>query len=343
MGKHRSRSPSPSSASDSSSERKHKHKKHKHKHKKDKSKKHKHSSADKERLEAAKAYLEQVLKQGGSDATAAAAAAAVMSAQQKVSAASADRGGDDSKRRQQRAPKPKPPNVGDIKEEDYFSRAPEFTSWLLEDRGTYFNSLSGDESRALFKDFVEDWNGGHLALKYYQGLVQAPTKRTTHQWGFGRKTGGAGGGAKGGVASLLEDQQQQRQEARQSAREVQVVERRKWRSDQKELLDELLPKASGREAQVEKRMARREAARAREDSPEMMRVTGGGDVMGGDDSFAAAKAREATYNARRNQRDAARREQLTQKLSAAQAGEDAKMAQFRALLAHGPISIPKRQ
>lgn len=49
--------------------------------------------------------------------------------------------------------------------------------------------------------------------------------------------------------------------------------------------------AAGREAVVEKRIARREAARAREDSPEMLRVTGGGDVMGGDDSFAAAKAR----------------------------------------------------
>jgi hypothetical protein len=53
--------------------------------------------------------------------------------------------------------------------------------------------------------------------------------------------------------------------------------------------------------------------------------------------------REASYNARRNQRDLAKREQLTQKLSAAQEAEAAKMAQFRALLAHGPISIPKRQ
>ena len=40
-------------------------------------------------------------------------------------------------------------------------------------------------------------------------------------------------------------------------------------------------------------MARREAARAREDSPEMLRVVGGGDIMGGDDSFQAAKARYA--------------------------------------------------
>lgn len=40
-------------------------------------------------------------------------------------------------------------------------------------------------------------------------------------------------------------------------------------------------------------MARREAARDREGSPELLRLAGGGDVMGGggDDSFAAAKAR----------------------------------------------------
>ena len=43
--------------------------------------------------------------------------------------------------------------------------------------------------------------------------------------------------------------------------------------------------------QIEKRMARREATRAREDSPEMLRVVGGGSIMGGDDSFEAAKAR----------------------------------------------------
>lgn len=38
-------------------------------------------------------------------------------------------------------------------------------------------------------------------------------------------------------------------------------------------------------------MARREEARAREDSPDLVPVTGGGNIMGGDDSFQAAKAR----------------------------------------------------
>ena len=46
-----------------------------------------------------------------------------------------------------------------------------------------------------------------------------------------------------------------------------------------------------REAQVEKRAARRDAAKEREQSPEMNKLPGGGDIMGGDDSFAAAKAR----------------------------------------------------
>lgn len=46
-----------------------------------------------------------------------------------------------------------------------------------------------------------------------------------------------------------------------------------------------------REAQLEKKAARREAAKERDQSPEINKVPGGGDIMGGDDSFAAAKAR----------------------------------------------------
>ena len=46
-----------------------------------------------------------------------------------------------------------------------------------------------------------------------------------------------------------------------------------------------------REAQLEKKAARREAAKEREQSPEISKLPGGGDIMGGDDSFAAAKAR----------------------------------------------------
>lgn len=49
--------------------------------------------------------------------------------------------------------------------------------------------------------------------------------------------------------------------------------------------------AHGREAKVEARIGRREEKRAREESPEITKLPGGGNVMGGDDSFAAARAR----------------------------------------------------
>jgi len=39
----------------------------------------------------------------------------------------------------------------------------------------------------------------------------------------------------------------------------------------------------------------------------------------------------------------AKQEEVSHKLQAAQAVEDAKMAAFRALASQGPISIPKRQ
>lgn len=58
---------------------------------------------------------------------------------------------------------------------------------------------------------------------------------------------------------------------------------------------------AGREAQTEKKMARREAAREREASPDIVKLPGGGDVMGmgGDDSLEAAKARRVSVTLRK--------------------------------------------
>lgn len=66
------------------------------------------------------------------------------------------------------------------------------------------------------------------------------------------------------------------------AKKLQKLERKKFGKDQEVLMDELLPKATGREALIEKKALRREQARAREDSPEIFRER---DVMGGGDDF----------------------------------------------------------
>ncbi len=53
--------------------------------------------------------------------------------------------------------------------------------------------------------------------------------------------------------------------------------------------------------------------------------------------------REDSRNQWRNRAQAAKRDELAAKLSAAQEAEEAKMASLRALVASGPITIPKRQ
>ncbi|MEW5313266.1 MAG: hypothetical protein WDW38_004850 [Sanguina aurantia] len=70
---------------------------------------------------------------------------------------------------------------------------------------------------------------------------------------------------------------------------------------------------------------------------------GGGSLMGGDDSFAAAKAREDRRATGQRQVAMARNEGMMAKVAAFQAKEDDLMAGFRALAALGPITIAKRQ
>jgi hypothetical protein len=73
----------------------------------------------------------------------------------------------------------------------------------------------------------------------------------------------------------------------------------------------MLPKATGREAQMEKKAVRRQEAKDRDDDGVMTTMYGGGDVMGGDDSFAAAKRRVEAAGQRRNQKTNVRREQVS--------------------------------
>lgn len=89
-------------------------------------------------------------------------------------------------------------------------------------------------------------------------------------------------------------------------------------------------------------VACREEAKARDASPDAVRLPGGGDPYGDDDSFAAAKAREARAAQQRSHRNLARAEQVSVAVAQAQQKEDEKMAGFRALLAQGPITIQKR-
>jgi hypothetical protein len=121
----------------------------------------------------------QVLQQGGGGQAAAVAAAAVLAAEQAAAGSSrgADGSGGSSKheekrqrKRQERLPKPKPAGVVDITKDDYFAKSAEFTAWLSEVRGQLFNTLTSEETHALFGEFVEDWNQGHVSAGWGAGL-----------------------------------------------------------------------------------------------------------------------------------------------------------------------------
>jgi hypothetical protein len=220
-------------------------------------------------------------------------------------------------------PAPAGLKIDNISEEDYFAKSIEFALWLKEAKGLFFSNLSSEETHKLFSTFVEIWNAGKLSAKYYQGITAAP--RTTHKWGIKLNSNEN--------ALLGKDEDDIIYE-----KKLQKLERKKFNKDQEVLMDELLPKATGREALLEKKALRREQARTREDSPEIFREK---DVMGGGDDFQQRLARERAW---KEKKAAAKTEVYMEKRSAFEEREAAAMIQFKAMvnMSGGKIVIPKR-
>lgn len=75
-----------------------------------------------------------------------------------------------------------------ITKADYFLRQTEFRVWLAQTKNQYVEELSTDEAMELFQDkFAKKWNHGKLSKIFYEGLPDAmveETKRTRHRWEF---------------------------------------------------------------------------------------------------------------------------------------------------------------
>lgn len=130
--------------------------------------------------------------------------------------------------------------------------------------------------------------------------------------------------------------------SREAARAASKGECKRERAAAAERLEDLVPRATGKDAKAAERAGRRELAKQRDASPDA-HVTGGGDVMGGNDSFAAAVARQKALQSRRDGRSAQRDADLQQRAAAANAVEEQKMAAFRALVGGGGLSIARRE
>ncbi|KDR85905.1 hypothetical protein GALMADRAFT_235057 [Galerina marginata CBS 339.88] len=84
-----------------------------------------------------------------------------------------------------------PKGVSPISEADYFQKSDEFRLWLKEEKGKYFDGLSGDRARSYFRKFVKAWNRGKLADTYYDGIAPGSmlaTTNTSYKWSFASKS-----------------------------------------------------------------------------------------------------------------------------------------------------------
>ncbi|KAL3663748.1 hypothetical protein V7S43_011163 [Phytophthora oleae] len=230
-----------------------------------------------------------------------------------------------------------PKGVKKITEEDYFLRQTEFRVWLAQTKTKYVDDLSTDEATELFTHkFARKWNRGKLAPMFYEGLpdsVVEQTKRTRHRWGFVAKLGEkekfelatakdsvdvatkkdnllTSGKEKVKGPVFEEDRSRRRskedEDDREQDRKRRKVDRRKEREYRDMVIDELAPKPTGREAQIDKRRQVGDklhgAARDREDARDGLDLS--------EDFLMGGRGGNDDLKRRMAQRDSARRRKL---------------------------------
>ncbi|KAL4068903.1 hypothetical protein V8B97DRAFT_768625 [Scleroderma yunnanense] len=225
-----------------------------------------------------------------------------------------------------------PEGAPTISESDYFLKNTEFTIWLKDEKGKYFNELSGDRARSYFRKFVKAWNRGGLPKSLYSNPGSLPTtKQTGYKWSFASKSSGAeeaalkcareevdsatygrtresrGATGAGGSSSSRKlgpslPSASDLVLAREVTSEHQAAERdlkrKRERTEAKERLEDVVgPKEVGKEGMLEKKRARRENDRAFREKGDDGFEADESTLLGGGDSFRDHIAR----------RDAARR------------------------------------
>ncbi|KAI6120962.1 hypothetical protein EDD16DRAFT_1573863 [Pisolithus croceorrhizus] len=235
-----------------------------------------------------------------------------------------------------------PEGVSPISESDYFLKNSEFGIWLRDEKGKYFNELSGERARSYFRKFVKAWNRGRLPKSLYNDPGSLPaTTQTGYKWSFASKGSGADAEA---LRSAREDvdsatygpSRRPRGDtretsgcsrtlgptlpsasdlvlAREAASEYQAGERdlkrKRDRVEAKDRLEDVVgPKAVGREAMLEKKRARRENDKAFREKGDEGLEADESTLLGGGDSFKDHIARREAARRRWEEKRAAGRE-----------------------------------
>ncbi|KAI6136094.1 hypothetical protein F5141DRAFT_996608 [Pisolithus sp. B1] len=262
-----------------------------------------------------------------------------------------------------------PEGVSPISESDYFLKNSEFGIWLRDEKGKYFNELSGERARSYFRKFVKAWNRGRLPKSLYNDPGSLPaTTQTGYKWSFASKSSGADSKA---LRSAREDVDSATYGpsgrprgdtgetsgssrtlgpilpsasdlvlAREAASEYQAAERdlkrKRDRVEAKDRLEDVVgPKEVGREAMLEKKRARRENDKAFREKGDEGLEADESTLLGGGDSFKDHVARREAARRRWEGKRAAGREDKEaagrERASAMREKEKATMDMFQKL------------
>ncbi|CAG8738285.1 2016_t:CDS:2, partial [Cetraspora pellucida] len=259
-----------------------------------------------------------------------------------------------------------PKGITPISEDDYFSKSAEFRTWLREKKDKFFDELSSEQSRRYFKKFVSAWNKYKLNKKYYDGMRSSQltsSETTRYKWKhlkinqdeletiknsvdrqtnvkFASEVQLRSSGIRNdkpkkiigpsmppvrGSADYNEDMDQEDKERYERA--LRKKDRKNFQATREMVLDELVPKATGKEALIEKKRARNSYYR-KEASPDI--ELNESDLMGGDDYESRAQKRsKETRDQRKRDYNAEKAASMKEKVNAYHSKEQETLEMFR--------------
>ncbi|ORX55490.1 hypothetical protein BCR36DRAFT_581497 [Piromyces finnis] len=158
-------------------------------------------------------------------------------------------------------------SIPKISIKDYYNKNCEFQYWLKKKYHIYFSDIPTEKGKKYFKKFVKKWNNVELPQKYYEGNIKINnSERSTYKWDIIKediKDNDSGfkyikNENKGNKNNLMTPEdydllQIEREENNRNKYIKERQEKKKFRKEQKELLDELIPKPTGRELMIDKR------------------------------------------------------------------------------------------
>eukprot|EP00475_Leptophrys_vorax_P010371 TRINITY_DN1697_c1_g2_i3.p1 TRINITY_DN1697_c1_g2~~TRINITY_DN1697_c1_g2_i3.p1 ORF type:complete len:209 (+),score=43.29 TRINITY_DN1697_c1_g2_i3:47-628(+) len=187
----------------------------------------------------------------------------------------------------------------------------EFGEWLRTVKGKCFDELTTDKAKQFFSAFAAEYNKGALDARFYKGINSSaiePTHRTKHKWKFASKLTDEEQFHLASVrdevdtvtfsrsfqeiytkhcaAGKLDDKQTRdvckEEEVREHRRYGMKEQRKKTREQHELIMEQVAPRLSGKEAQVQMKKEKSEYTR-RERSPTF--EIGPGDLYDDGDSF----------------------------------------------------------